>query len=180
MSDIAGNLREECLHSETVYEGRLVHLRVDTVRVPSGRVTTREVVQHRGAVAIVPLLNDDTVLLVRQFRQAAGRVLIEIPAGTLEPDEDPEDCARRELVEETGYAAGSVEKLFESYLAPGYSTELLHVYRARDLILVGTNPEEDEFLEPFAMPLNETAAAIRDGRICDAKTICGLLLAANG
>ena len=172
-------LTEELLDSESVFEGRIIHLRVDTVRTPDGKVTTREVVEHRGAVAIVPLLDEHTVVLIRQFRQSAGRVLIEIPAGMLEPGESPDECARRELIEETGYAAGRMEKLFESYLAPGYSSELLHVYAARDLVPVGNSLDEDEFLEVFTLPLAEAPTAIRNGDVCDAKTLCGLLLVLN-
>jgi ADP-ribose pyrophosphatase len=173
-------LAETVLSSRMAFEGRLVDLRVDEVRLASGRTSTREVVVHRGAVAVIPMLADGRVVLIRQFRQAAGQVLLEIPAGTLEPGEDPDACALRELAEETGYTAARVERLFASYLAPGYSTELLHVYLARDVRPVGSGeaaPEDDEAIEVVRVPLAEAASWVLTGGIRDAKTICGLLLA---
>ncbi|RMH08015.1 MAG: NUDIX hydrolase, partial [Armatimonadetes bacterium] len=137
-------LNEELIESHIIYRGRVVTLRIDTVRLPSGRTARREIVEHRGAVAIVPLLNPETVLLIRQYRQAVGEALLEIPAGTLEPDEPPDRCARRELEEETGYAARQLRKLFSQYLAPGYSQEVLHVYLAESLQPTRQHLDEDE------------------------------------
>jgi len=172
-------LAEETIDTRKVYEGRVIDLRVDTVSLPSGRTTTREVVVHRGAVAVVPLLPDGQVVLVRQYRQAAGQVLLEVPAGTLEPDETPEQCAFRELAEETGFSAGRLEKLFASYLAPGYSTELLHVYLGLDVQpdQDGREPEADEAIDTVSLPLDEAVEWVLSGRIIDAKTICCVLLA---
>jgi len=172
-------LSEETIDTRKVYEGRVIDLRVDTVSLPSGRTTTREVVVHRGAVAVVPLLPDGRVVLIRQYRQAAGQVLLEVPAGTLEPDETPEQCAFRELAEETGFSAGRLEKLFASYLAPGYSTELLHVYLGLDVQpdRDGREPEADEAIETVSLPLDEAVEWVLSGRIIDAKTICCVLLA---
>jgi len=169
-------LREELVESHIIYRGRVVTLRIDTVRLPSGRTARREIVEHRGAVAIVPLLNNDTVLLIRQYRQAVGETLLEIPAGTLEPDEPPDQCARRELEEETGYTARQLRKLFSQYLAPGYSQEVLHVYLAEDLAPTAQQLDEDELVELVPTPLQEVETMILEGRIKDSKTIAGLLM----
>lgn len=170
-------LKEETIDSRIVFDGRLVKLRVDTVRLPDGKEARREIVVHRGAVAMVPLLDHDKVVMVRQYRQAAGEVLLEIPAGTSEPDEDLLTCADRELQEETGYKAGRITEMFKSYLAPGYSSEMLHTFLAQDLIKVESCNDEDEFLEVVEMSMNEAVDLIRTGEIKDAKTICGILMA---
>ena len=170
-------LREETIRSEEVFSGRLVKLRVDTVRLPNGRQTTREVLVHRGAVAAVPLLDGDKLVMVRQFRQAAGEVLLEIPAGTLDPGEDPFACVARELEEETGYRADKITLMFRSYLAPGYSSEMLHTFLAEDLTQVEAHAEADEFLEVVELPMAEAVEKIVSGEIKDAKSICGILMA---
>jgi len=170
-------LRGETIESVEAFSGRLVKLRVDKVRLPNGHETTREIVVHRGAVAVVPLIDGDRVVMVRQFRQAAGEVLVEIPAGTLEPDEDPADCADRELQEEVGYKAGHLELMFRSYLAPGYSTEMLYTYLARGLTGTSVDREPDEFIEILEVPMEDAVGMIQSGEIKDAKTICGLLMA---
>jgi len=169
-------LNEELIESHTIYRGRVVTLRVDTVRLPNGNTAQREIVEHRGAVAIVPLLNHETVLLIRQYRQAVGETLLEIPAGTLEPDESPDACARRELQEETGYDARHLRRLFSQYLAPGYSQEVLHVYLAEDLVLTAQGLDADELVELVPTPLYEVERMIWDGAIRDSKTIAGLLM----
>ncbi|MCC6445121.1 MAG: NUDIX hydrolase [Armatimonadetes bacterium] len=168
---------EKVLQSERIYEGRVVSLRVDTVELPDGNRSSREIVEHRGAVAIVPILPDGKVVLVRQFRLAAGQSLLEIPAGTLDPGESPEACAARELEEEIGYRLGQLEKVSISFLAPGYSSELLHCYLATGLEPVPNRLDADEFLEPVPIPLDEAIAMIGRQEIKDAKTLYGLLLA---
>lgn len=173
------NLTEKTIESKRIYEGRVVNLRVDTVELPNGRVSTREIVEHRGAVAIVPMLDHETVVLVRQYRQPAGGLLLEIPAGTLEKGEDPFDCARRELAEEIGYHPKKLTKMFHSYLAPGYSTEMLHTFLAEDLERAGANRDADEFIEIVTVSLSDAVEMIRTGEIIDAKTVCGLLLTAK-
>lgn len=172
-------LAEKTLESKRIYEGRIVNLRVDTVELPNGRVSTREVVEHKGAVAIVPMLDHDTIVLVRQYRQPAGRVLLEIPAGTMDKGEDPGDCARRELEEEIGYAPGLLTEMFHSYLAPGYSTEMLHTFLAEDLRKSKANRDTDEFLEIVTLSLEDAVRMIDTGEIVDAKSICGILLASR-
>ncbi|MCX7924523.1 MAG: NUDIX hydrolase [Fimbriimonadales bacterium] len=169
-------LKEELIESHVIYRGRVVTLRIDTVRLPSGRTARREIVEHRGAVAIVPLLDSDTVLLIRQYRQAVGETLLEIPAGTLEPDEPVDSCARRELEEETGYTARQLRKLFSQYLAPGYSQEVLHVYLAEDLVPATQRLDDDELVELVPTPLHAIERMIMEGQIKDAKTIAGLLM----
>ncbi len=169
-------LRETMVESETLYHGRLIGLRKDKVQLPDGRTSTREVVVHPGAVAIVPLLDDGRVVLVRQYRYAVGKILMEIPAGTLHPNETAEECALRELREEIGYTAGRLEHLTSLYLAPGYSTELLHVFLATNLNSESGTMDEDEFIEPVAIPLEEAISQISEGKIQDAKTVAALLL----
>lgn len=171
------DLREETIASEVVFDGRLVKLRVDTVRLPNGREATREIVVHRGAMAAVPLLDTDRVVLVRQFRQAAGETLLEIPAGTLELGEEPHVGVARELGEEIGYHPRKITLMFSSYLAPGYSSEMLHTYLAEDLVKVGAHTEADEFIEVVEMRLAEAIEKIVSGEIKDAKSICGILMA---
>ena len=166
--------------SETVtktrygYKGKLLKLRVDNVKLRNGYRTTREIVEHPGAVAIIPVLDDATVLLTRQYRRAARRHMIEIPAGTLERDESPISCARRELVEETGYATRRIRRLFSCFLAPGYSTEKIHFFLATKLVPSKAQHPEDETITTRAVKLREGLRAIERGEIQDAKTICGL------
>lgn len=169
--------KEITVESKRIYEGRVLNLRVDTVRLPDGRVSTREIVEHKGAVAIVPMLEKDKIVMVRQYRQAAGRMLLEIPAGGLEIGESPEDCARRELAEEIGYDPGKLTLLFDSYLAPGYSSEKLHTYLAEDLRPKTGECDSDEFIEVITVGLNEALKLIESREIADAKSICGILMA---
>jgi ADP-ribose pyrophosphatase len=145
--------------------------------MPDGKETKREVVEHHGAVAIVPRLDSETVLLIRQFRQAVGEVLLEIPAGTLEDGEDPDDCAARELEEEIGYTAGTMRRMFSQYLAPGYSNEVLHAYFAEGLVQTQTHADEDEEIEVVPVKVSDIEPMILDGRIKDAKSIAALLVA---
>jgi ADP-ribose pyrophosphatase len=154
-----------------------LNLRVDQVTLQEGRTTIREVVEHRGAAAIVPLLHNNEVILVRQYRYAIGSNLLEIPAGTLEIQEDPEHCAKRELEEETGYRCGKIEKILECVVAPGYSTERIHFYLARQLTKTKMKTEEDERIKVETMPLRLALEKIRLGEIHDAKSVCGLFRA---
>lgn len=172
-----GSLGEELVSSQRIYEGRVVKLRVDTVRLPSGRTTTREIVEHRGSVAIVALGEEDNVLLVNQFRAAVGRALLEIPAGTLEAGEEAEACALRELQEETGYVAGHIEELHVFYTSPGFSNERISLYLATALKPGSQDMETDESIELVRLPLSRTVEMIASGEICDGKTILGLMAA---
>lgn len=165
---------ERLLSSRRIYEGQVVSLRVDKVELLSGRRATREVVEHRGAVAVVPLIDGD-VLLVRQYRTAVGRTLLEIPAGTIEPDETVEACLQRELAEEVGMRAGRVDHLVTFYPSPGFLTEVVHVYVAGDLTPHRLAAEEED-LSIVRVPLAQGRELIRTGEIRDAKSILGLLL----
>lgn len=170
-------LREETIESKLAFDGRLIKLRVDKVRLPDGNETTREIVVHRGAIAAVPLIDTDKIVMVRQFRQAAGEVLLEIPAGTLDPNEDPSTCAVRELREEIGYQANKLTPMFKLYLAPGYSSEMIHTFLAEDLVKIGAEPETDEFIEIVEVRMADAVDMIRSGEIKDAKSISGILMA---
>jgi len=172
-------LRERLISSKLMFEGALLSLRVDEVELPDGRKATREWVPHRGAVAIVPLLEDGRVVMIRQYRHAAGRVLWELPAGLLEEGEDPAATARRELAEETGYSAAELSPLFSTYLSPGFSGELLHLFVARGLSQVGASPEPDEHLVTALLPLGEAVAMVGRGEVQNAAAICGLLAVAQ-
>jgi ADP-ribose pyrophosphatase len=171
------NLSEELVSSERVYEGRIVNLRVDRVRLPSGRVTSREIVEHRGAVAIVALDGEENVLLVNQFRTAVGEELLELPAGTLEPDEEPRVCALRELREETGYVAEHLEELYVFYASPGFSNERIWLYMATGLEQHSQDTEGDEIIEVVKLPLHRALEMAHTGEICDGKSVLGLMAA---
>jgi len=168
-------LTEKLVSSSKIYEGQVYNLRKDTVRLPDGRLADREVVEHPGAVAIIPIVGDK-IVLIRQFRQAAGKTLHEIPAGTLRRGEEPERCAARELEEETGYVVGNLKKLFHCYLAPGYSTEVIHFYLATNLKQTGRKTDPDEFVEVLTVTEEEALRMILSNEIEDAKTICGILM----
>ena len=157
-----------------IYDGRVLGLRVDQVTLNDGQPTIREVVEHPGASAIVPLLTDNKIVLVRQYRYPIQRELLEIPAGTLEKNETPDQCAIRELREETGFNCGDLTKISECYLAPGYSTEKIHFYLARNLTPDPAEADEDERIKVETFPLQTVLRKIHEGEICDAKTICAI------
>ena len=169
-------MAEQLIDSSRPFEGRLINVRVDRVRLPSGREAVREVVEHPGAVAILPVLADGRLVLVRQFRYAVGRDLLEVPAGTREPDESAEECARREVEEEVGLRAGRLELLANFYISPGWCNEEMVIFRAWDLEETGASPEDDESIEAVAVRPNEVPGLISSGQIADAKTITAVLL----
>jgi ADP-ribose pyrophosphatase len=162
--------------SEYVYRGRVVTLRIDTI-IKDGREIRREIVEHHGAVAIVPRLDAETVLLIRQFRPAVGESLLEIPAGTCESDEDADATANRELEEEIGYRAEKLTRMFSQYLAPGYSSEVLHAYLGEDLVESRKPGDEDEAIEIVPVKIEDIERLILEGEIKDAKSIAALLVA---
>ena len=163
--------------SESVFQGKVFNIRVDQVQYPDGIVHRMDVVEHHGAVALVPIDDDGGVWFVRQYRHPAGRTLLEIPAGTLEHREKPQDCAMRECREELGFAPGEIIPLGSVYLAPGYSTEILHIFLARGLQPSPLPPDADEVLEPVKISWREVQNMIQEGEIRDAKTLAGILLA---
>jgi ADP-ribose pyrophosphatase len=172
-------LIERTIEKKTLYHGHIVNVRVDSVALHNGKTVTREVVEHPGGVAVLPYQDDGTVTLVRQFRYPAREILLEIPAGKLEPGEDPEICGRRELHEEAGFTAGRFELMMVMQPSPGFCQELLYLYLARDLTFVGLKPDEDEFLELVRMPFDQALRMAADGQIADAKTALALLLTAR-
>lgn len=161
---------------DKVYKGKIFDVAVERITLPNGMTKDREVVRHPGAAAMVPILDSGQVLLVKQYRHAVNRYLLEIPAGTLEADETPETCARRELIEEVGHDASSIEKLGKIFPAPGYTDECIHIYLMRGLTPVGQQLEDDEVLEIQPTSMNDAVSMISRGEIQDAKTITGLLL----
>ena len=172
-------MAEKIIQTEYLYRGRLIKLRLDQVRMPNNSMHTREIVEHSGAVAIVALDEQGRVLLERQYRSAAARETLEIPAGTLENGEDPSLCAVRELREETGYSAAEWEKLGAFYSSPGFSTEIMYLFLARGLKPGPSSPEEDESIAVEWRPLADALAAIENGEIADAKSMVGLLRVAR-
>jgi len=166
---------ENTLSSQSIYEGRVVRLRVDTVETADGRETTREIVEHADCVAVVVIDDEDNVLLVRQFRKPVEKELLEIPAGGIDPDEEPEDAVRRELREEIGYLPHKLERLGGFYSTPGYCTEYLYLYLASDLAPSQLFAEDTESIELVRVPLSQIPGLITSGGICDAKSIAGLL-----
>ncbi len=162
------------LEEKTVYSGRIFDLKVHKLETDSGRVVTREFVDHPGATAIIAL-RKGKILLVRQYRHPVGECLLEVPAGTLEKDESPEECARRELEEETGYEAEKLSELFRAYVAPGYSSEQIHFFLAEKLRKGEPSPEEDELTQVEWIDLQAALKMIMDGRIRDLKTISAIL-----
>ncbi len=167
---------EKTLSSQLIYDGRAVKLRVDTVRMPSGRETKREIVEHSDCVAIVAIDTDGNVLLVEQFRKPVEKELLEIPAGGIDPGEDPVTTVRREMQEETGYLPRKVERLGGFYSAPGYCSEYLHLYLATDLTPSQLYAEDTESIKLVRVPISQIPALITSGSICDAKSIAGLLI----
>lgn len=159
---------------KNIYTGKVVTLNLETVTLPNGATVELEVVRHPGAAAIVPMKDDRTVVLIRQYRLAAGGFIYEIPAGKLQPGEDPRHCAERELEEEIGYRAGAIERLETFFTAPGFTDEVMHLFLATSLTKTAQKLDHDEVLEVIEMPLDTALAHIRDGTIRDAKTIVGL------
>jgi ADP-ribose pyrophosphatase len=168
-------LAEETLSSRKVFEGRALKLRVDTVKLPGGKQTTREIVEHENCVAIVALDDADNILLVKQFRKPVEKDLLEIPAGGIDPGETPEDAVRREMREETGFLPRKVAKLGGFYSSPGFCTEYLHLYLAGDLVTSPLQAEDSESISLVRVPLAQIPGLIASGAICDAKSIAGLL-----
>jgi ADP-ribose pyrophosphatase len=164
------------VEKQLIYSGKKIRLEVHRLEGENNRITQREVVVHPGAVVILALMDDGRVLLIKNRRYSVGQILIELPAGTLEKDEDPMNCAGRELLEETGYLAGKLKPIGSFYSSPGVLSEKLHAFAAYDLQKRDTALEEGEEIELLPTPFNEAIEMIGNGQICDAKTIATLLM----
>lgn len=168
------DLREKTLKSQEIFRGRIVNLRVDTVLLPDQRQSTREVIEHVPAVAIVALDDKGNIIMVRQFRKPVEEVLLEIPAGLMDSGEEPLISAKRELREETGLTASHWEKILSYYSTPGFTNECLHLYLATGLSQGEVEPDEDEFVEIVSMPLEKAYDMIFKGQVKDGKSIIGI------
>lgn len=172
------------MRSRVVHDGRVVHLSVDTVRFPDGSLGELELVRHRGASGVLPVFGDEgdpdpEVLLIRQYRYAAGGVICEVPAGIAEPGEPWDRCARRELEEETGFQAGRLVELTTIHTTPGFTNEQIRLYAAFDLAPGRARRDPDEFLEPARMRLSQALEMVESGEIADAKSVVAVLYAAR-
>lgn len=177
MKDNDAHLAETCIESKSVYDGHFLKARKDLVRLPDGGQASREYIVHPGAVVVVPILDDGRVLMERQYRYPVERVMTEFPAGKLDPGEDPLVCAKRELLEETGYVAGQWAYAGAMHLAIAYSTEIIHIFFARSLVAGKQKLDDDEFLEVITLCTDDLFDQIAQGKITDAKTLtCSLWL----
>ena len=167
----------ELLKSEVLMKGRAFAIRRDHLKTPDGRETKFEIIEHGGSVVIIPIDDNGNMLLVRQYRHATGQDLLELPAGTLDDDEDPKVCAAREIREETGMQAGTLTKLGDFYLVPGYSTEFMHVFLATGLSHNPLDADDDEFLSVESIPVAKAIQMAERGEIPDAKSLAALFLA---
>jgi ADP-ribose pyrophosphatase len=170
------HLVETCIASEDVFDGKLLHVKRDTVRLPDGKTATREYIAHPGAVMIIPRLPDGKLLMERQFRYPLARIFIEFPAGKIDPGEDPAATAARELLEETGYTAQRWSHIGTLHPLITYSTERIEIYTADALTFIGAKLDAGEFIEIFSATLEEALAWIDRGELTDVKTMLGLLL----
>ena len=174
------NLAEEKISSERVFDGVLLHVLKDEVRLPNGHTAPREWIKHPGASSVIPLLPDNQIILVKQFRYPVGQVTLEVPAGKLDVEgEDPLECAKRELSEETGYTAKKFWKLTTIATTVCFSNEFIHLYAATDLTPGKQHPDDDEFINAIKMPLTAAVQMVESGKIIDAKSIISILLLAK-
>ncbi|MBI3565527.1 MAG: NUDIX hydrolase [Elusimicrobia bacterium] len=178
MTPVDEGLIETFVSKKTVWRGRAVDFRVDTVRLPNGKKATREYLDHPGAVGVVPFLDGDTVVMVRQYRHPVGEVTLELPAGKLDKGESELTCVKRELAEETGYTARKITRLVQYWPTPAFANEVLHLYVAEGLTAGRMDTDDDEFLQCVRVPFKKALAMALDGRIKDSKTIIGLLACA--
>lgn len=170
-------LYEKTLASKQIFDGKVVKLFVDDIELPNGSPSIREVVRHPGAVCVIPITDEGEVIMVKQFRYPFGRVLLEIPAGKLEPNEDPLDAVKRELEEESGVNAENVEFIGMTYTTVAFTDEKIYTYMATGLTFTNSHPDEDEFLEVVRVPLDELAQMVMSGEIKDSKTQIAILKA---
>jgi len=167
----------DTIKSKAIFQGRAFNVRQDEIRLPNGRTTLLDIVDHKGAVTILPVDENNHIWFIQQYRHAAGKIILELPAGTLEEGEDPETCAFREIREEIGMSASKIEKIGEFYMAPGYSTEYLYAYLATDLKPEPLPGDEDELIKVEKIPTDKAYLLAKSGQIHDSKTLATLLLA---
>lgn len=167
-------MEEKTISSQPIYDGKIIQLRIDEVQLPNGKTASREIVHHNGAVAVLAVTADQRIVLVRQFRKALERFLVEVPAGKLEGDEEPLACAERELIEETGYRTKQLDSVASFYTSPGFADEIVHLFKAEGLTEGDANPDDDEFVELLHLTLEEAKEYIASGEIRDAKTILAI------
>ncbi|WP_134698882.1 NUDIX hydrolase [Ammoniphilus sp. YIM 78166] len=163
--------QERTVNSERIFEGKVITLQVDEVELPNGNLSKREIVRHPGAVAVIAVTPEDKMVLVRQFRKPLEKTILEIPAGKLEKGEAPIDCAKRELIEETGYRATDMKHVSSFYTSPGFADELIHIYEATGLTAGEAKPDHDEFVDLVEVTWDEANGYIQSGDIIDAKTV---------
>jgi ADP-ribose pyrophosphatase len=169
---------EKTIKSDKLYQGKIINLRIDTVELPNQKYSKREIIEHCGGVAIIAT-HEGKIILVKQYRKAVEKSLYELPAGKLESMEDPLVCAKRELMEETGYEPQNLKFVFNFYSSPGFTNEMINLFIADRIIFVGASPDEDEYIEVVEIPFEEAFRMVSDGEIIDAKTIVGLLYLSN-
>ena len=174
---MASSKSETTVESKTFFQGKILNLRVDTVRMPNGRLTTREVAEHSPSVCVVPIDRDGNVVMVKQYRKPVELELLEVVAGGVDGDETGEEAALRELQEEIGFTAGQLKHLSSSWVAPGWCTELMHIYLATDLSPAKLPPDTDEDISVVTVPFQSVPDLIESGEIQDLKSIASLLLA---
>lgn len=168
---------EKTMKSEKIYEGKILNLRVDTVELPDKKYSKREIVEHPGGVGIITITNDNSLVLVKQYRKAIEDFLWEIPAGKLEVNEEPRETAIRELREETGYEANKLTYITEFYTSPGYCNEKIHLFFAEELIEIESHPDPGEFIEKTIVSLDDLLKMLDRGEIVDSKTIIAIYFA---
>ncbi len=168
-------MSEDTLSSKVIFKGEILNLRIDEIRLSDGSFGTREIVEHGDAVAVVPIDKEGNILLVKQYRRAAGKDLLELPAGGIEPGETPEDTVCREMQEEIGYLPKKITKMGGFYASPGYCVEYLHLYLVTDLVPARLHAEDTDSIEVVPVPLKKITDYIKSGKICDAKSVAGIL-----
>lgn len=164
-------LTEKTTHKESIYKGRIVDLHLHEVELPNGKTSKREIINHPGAVALIALTEEGKLLMVKQFRKALEKEIVEIPAGKLEAGENPEDSAIRELEEETGFKTNQLNKVISFYTSPGFADEIVHIFKAENLTKGSSSTDEDEFVEVMEVTLEEAEKMIETEEIHDAKTV---------
>lgn len=170
---------EKTMRTDKVYEGKILNLRIDTIELPDKKYSKREIIEHPGSVAIITIVDDDSLVLVKQYRKAAEDFMYEIPAGKLEVNEEPKETAIRELREETSYEANKLSYISEFYTSPGYCNEKVHLFLAEDIYEVEADPEPNEFIEKTQIQIDDLIDMVNKGEIIDSKTIIGIYYAKN-